>query len=139
MCWRGVVSGCGSWRYKYRFRAVLESWISNRGVLGGRISRARIVSIISAVFMLVLAVPMYGGRYVVRDSSGLSGCVYQVEFCVMGAGASGRIPSVALAVMMGKGWSGCVGVRPPSTVSMIGEVENDSCCQISRRRRWLHV
>ena len=56
---------------------------------------------ISAVLMLVLAVPMDGGRYVVLDISGFSGCVYQVEFCVMGVGASGRIPSVALAVTMG--------------------------------------
>ena len=55
------------------FRAVFESWISRRGVFGGRSSRARIVAMISAVLMLVLAVPMYGGRYVVRDSSGLSG------------------------------------------------------------------
>ena len=85
----------------YLFRAVFESWISKRGVFGGRSSRDRIVAMISAVLMLVLVVPMYGGRYVVRDSSGLSGCVYQVEFCVMDAGASGRIPSVALAVMMG--------------------------------------
>ena len=110
-----------------------------QGMFGGRSSSARIVAMISAVLMLVLAVPMYGGRYVVRDSSGLSGCVYQVEFCVMDVGASGRIPSVALAVTMGNGWSGCGGVRPPSTVSMIGEVEEDSCCQISRRRHWVHV
>ena len=95
------MSGCGSRRYMYRFRAVFESWISKRGVFGGRSSSARIVAMISAVLMLVFAVPMVGGRYVVRDINGFNGCVYQVEFCVMGAGASSRIPSVSLAVMMG--------------------------------------
>ena len=44
ICWRGVVSGCGSRRHMYRFRAVFESWIIIRGVSGGRISSARIVA-----------------------------------------------------------------------------------------------
>ena len=62
---------------------MFESWISTQGLFGGRISRARIVVIISAVLMLVLAVPMVGGRYVVLNISGFSGCVYQYGVCVM--------------------------------------------------------
>ena len=47
-----------------------------RCMVGGRSSNARIVVMISVVFMLVVAVPMVGGRYVVRDINDLSGCVY---------------------------------------------------------------
>ena len=85
----------------YKFLAVFESWISIRGMCGGRSSRARIVAMISAVLILVVAVPKVGGRYVVLEIKGFICCVCQDGFCMMGVGASWRTPSVALAVMMG--------------------------------------
>ncbi len=39
-----------------------ESWTRILGMIGAIISRARIVAMISAVLMFVLAVPIFGGR-----------------------------------------------------------------------------
>ena len=94
---------------------------------------------ISAVLILVVAVPMVGGRYVVLEIKGFICCVCQDGFCMMGVGASWRTPSVALAVMMGYGLSGCAGVKPPSTVIMIGVVEGDNWRHTSCSWRWTCV
>ena len=53
-----MMSVCGSLVYMYRVRAVAESCTSILGRAGASISMPMIVAIISAVFMLVFAVPM---------------------------------------------------------------------------------
>ena len=62
---------------------------------------ARMVARISAVFTPVGAVPMKGGRYVVRERSGIIGCVYHCASRMKGWSGHGRRPSVAVAVVMG--------------------------------------
>ena len=123
-CSRCVVSGWGSRKYRYRFRAVAESCTSILGMIGAIISSASIVARISAVLMLVLAVPMFGGRYVVLVMIGMNGCVYHDLSWVKGSSLHGKSPSVALAVIIGMVWLCWGGVSPPSTVSMIGDVED---------------
>ncbi len=92
-------------------------------MIGAIISRARIVAMISAVLMFVLAVPICGGRYVFRVNIGMNGCVCQYVSWVKSRLVHGIRPSVALAVIIGVVWLCWGGVSPPSTVSMIGDVD----------------
>mgnify|MGYP002805911347 CR=1 FL=1 len=54
---------------------------------------------------------------------GVIGCVCHCVSCVKGVLAHDIRPSVALAVIIGVCWLFWGGVSPPSTVSMIGDVD----------------
>ena len=54
---------------------------------------------------------------------GVIGCVCHCVSCVKGVLAYDIRPSVALAVIIGVVWLCWGGVSPPSTVSMIGDVD----------------
>ena len=70
MCCRGVTSGGLSRRYMYRFLAIVESWTYILGQDGGRVSWPMMSARSSAVLIVVGAVPMCRGRYVLRARSG---------------------------------------------------------------------
>ena len=62
ICWRCVISGGRSLRYRYKFLAVFESCMYILGVSGGRVSIPNIMESSSAVLMLVSFAPILLGR-----------------------------------------------------------------------------